>query len=164
MKISRLLCFILVFLLLALPVFAHPGKTDDNGGHTDHSTGTYHYHHGYEAHYHTGGACPFDFDDQTDHSYHGSSMSSATSSSDETGSFWDRLVDLLDVLERIALPTILIWFFVPILFWLLLERLFRNIFPRVSLFAKDIYDKKSNFLIFLPGTIAAIIYLYLALF
>ena len=52
-------------LLLPFPAFAHPGGTDANGGHTDRETGDYHYHHGYEAHYHTGGVCPFAFDDQT---------------------------------------------------------------------------------------------------
>jgi hypothetical protein len=40
--------------------FAHPGKTDKNGGHTDKSTGEYHYHHGYEAHQHDGDVCPLD--------------------------------------------------------------------------------------------------------
>lgn len=53
---------------------AHPGKTDSNGGHTDHSTGEYHYHHGYPAHSHydiDGDGdidCPYDFDDKTDRS------------------------------------------------------------------------------------------------
>lgn len=44
---------------------AHPGRTDANGGHYDSSTGEYHYHHGYPAHQHTNGICPYDFDDQT---------------------------------------------------------------------------------------------------
>ena len=52
----------LVCLTLA---FAHPGKTDASGGHYDHSTGEYHYHHGYPAHQHIDGECPYDFDDQT---------------------------------------------------------------------------------------------------
>ena len=58
-------------------VSAHPGRTDSKGGHTDHSTGEYHYHHGYSAHDHydmDGDGdedCPYDFDDQTDHSNHG---------------------------------------------------------------------------------------------
>lgn len=57
-----------------LAVNAHPGRTDSNGGHTDHSTGDYHYHHGYSAHDHydmDGDGvvdCPYDFDDKTDHS------------------------------------------------------------------------------------------------
>ena len=61
--------FILFFLLLLLcfPIasLAHPGRTDANGGHYDRSTGEYHYHHGYPAHQHTDGICPYDYDDQT---------------------------------------------------------------------------------------------------
>ena len=30
----------------------HSGRTDSYGGHHDNSTGEYHYHHGYSAHYH----------------------------------------------------------------------------------------------------------------
>ena len=32
------------------------------GGHYDTTTGTYHYHHGYPAHQHTNGICPYDYD------------------------------------------------------------------------------------------------------
>jgi len=78
MKIScisriTLLIFILAQVLV-VPVSAHPGKTDSNGGHTDHETGEYHYHHGYPAHDHydidgDGNIdCPYEFDDRTDHS------------------------------------------------------------------------------------------------
>lgn len=55
---------------------AHPGATDANGGHYDHSTGEYHYHHGYPAHQHTDGKCPYDFDDRTNQN--GSSYSTHT--------------------------------------------------------------------------------------
>lgn len=44
---------------------AHPGRTDANGGHYNHSTGEYHYHHGYPAHQHIDGVCPYDYDDRT---------------------------------------------------------------------------------------------------
>ena len=60
-----------MLVALTVPVFAHPGRTDSNGGHTDHSTGEYHYHHGYSAHDHydmDGDGdkdCPYDFDDKT---------------------------------------------------------------------------------------------------
>lgn len=64
---------VLVAIMLSLSVFAHPGKTDANGGHYSRANGIYHYHHGYEGHYHTDGVCPYDFDDKTDHSNHGSS-------------------------------------------------------------------------------------------
>ena len=52
-------------LSLFLTAYAHPGRTDSNGGHYDRSDGTYHYHHGYPAHRHTNGLCPYNFDDKT---------------------------------------------------------------------------------------------------
>lgn len=54
-----------------IPVCAHPGATDEYGGHVDWENGEYHYHHGYPAHSHDGGVCPYDFVDDADHSYHG---------------------------------------------------------------------------------------------
>ena len=69
--------------LLIYTVFAHPGRTDSNGGHTDHSTGEYHYHHGYSAHDHydmDGDGdidCPFNFVDKTNHSSDSGSRSSS---------------------------------------------------------------------------------------
>ena len=64
---ARIILIVVAILLLSFPllVFAHPGRTDSNGGHTDHSTGEYHYHHGYPAHQHIGGRCPYDYDDNT---------------------------------------------------------------------------------------------------
>lgn len=47
-----ILLVILGCVLLTLPILAHSGRTDSNGGHYDNSTGTYHYHHGYPAHQH----------------------------------------------------------------------------------------------------------------
>ena len=44
--ITVIAVLILVFSTAAL---AHPGGTDKYGGHTDHSTGQYHYHHGHEG-------------------------------------------------------------------------------------------------------------------
>lgn len=65
---------LLVLLLCCSSAFAHPGGTDSKGGHTNHSTGEYHYHHGYPAHQHENGQCPYDFDDKT-----GQSSGSASS-------------------------------------------------------------------------------------
>ena len=68
---ALLLPILLVLLFLPLRAYAHPGRTDSNGGHTDHSTGEYHYHHGYPAHDHydmDGDGtldCPYDFIDRT---------------------------------------------------------------------------------------------------
>ena len=61
------LCAILAIALFTVPSFAHSGRTDEFGGHYDRSTGEYHYHHGYPAHQHENGVCPYDFDDQTNH-------------------------------------------------------------------------------------------------
>lgn len=64
----------MIFIFLCPTASAHTGRTDSNGGHTDHSTGDYHYHHGYSAHAHfdmDGDGildCPYDFDDQTNYS------------------------------------------------------------------------------------------------
>lgn len=75
-----LLCCCL-FLLFPFSASAHPGRTDANGGHYDSSTGEYHYHHGYPAHQHTNGVCPYDFDDKT-----GQNSGSSSSSSKSSGS------------------------------------------------------------------------------
>lgn len=75
---KRLLVLVLA-LLLSLPVFAHSGRTDSNGGHN--GPGGYHYHHGYPAHQHEGGECPYDFDDRTGESSGTSSSSSSSSNS-----------------------------------------------------------------------------------
>ena len=45
---------------LSISVSAHPGRTDAQGGHYETSTGKYHYHHGYSAHQHPNGICPYD--------------------------------------------------------------------------------------------------------
>lgn len=71
---ALLLTALLVLLILPIRAYAHAGRTDGNGGHTDEDTGEYHYHHGYPAHDHydmDGDGtidCPYDFDDRTDHS------------------------------------------------------------------------------------------------
>lgn len=66
-----------MMICLTLPASAHKGRTDANGGHYDHSTGEYHYHHGYPAHQHINGACPYNFDDKTNHSSGGTSSGSS---------------------------------------------------------------------------------------
>lgn len=61
----KVTALMLACLLLCTVAFAHGGSTDSKGGHTDRSTGEYHYHHGYPAHDHENGVCPYDFDDKT---------------------------------------------------------------------------------------------------
>lgn len=65
--------FTVIFLIFCLGVCflftanAHSGKTDYQGGHHDNINGGYHYHHGYPEHQHINGECPYDMDDQTNH-------------------------------------------------------------------------------------------------
>ena len=59
LRIVFLTVFAVLLLALSSAALAHPGRTDAYGGHTDHSTGQYHYHHGHEAHQHPDGVCPF---------------------------------------------------------------------------------------------------------
>lgn len=56
---------LIVVLICSSIVFAHPGRTDSKGGHHNRSTGEYHYHHGYPAHQHIDGVCPYNYDDKT---------------------------------------------------------------------------------------------------
>ena len=60
-RIAFLLCAVLSVLFL-IHSSAHSGGTDANGGH--YKNGEYHYHHGYPAHQHVNGKCPYDFDDR----------------------------------------------------------------------------------------------------
>lgn len=83
-------------LLLVLTFFstasAHPGNTDEYGGHVDKSTAIYHFHHGEPAHYHTNNICPYDvFPEPTEapgRSYSSENKNSDTSSSDDIPLFW----------------------------------------------------------------------------
>lgn len=77
-------------LLLSIVVSAHSGATDSNGGHYDHSTGEYHYHHGYPAHDHydmDGDGvkdCPYNFDNQTNNNSSNNSSNEENNSSSIT--------------------------------------------------------------------------------
>lgn len=70
-RIIEILLCIIIFLISQVQIFAHPGRTDSQGGHHDSETGEYHYHHGYSAHQHRdvdGDGildCPYDFVDKT---------------------------------------------------------------------------------------------------
>lgn len=86
----RILSALIIASALIGSVSAHQGRTDTNGGHTDNSTGEYHYHHGYPAHDHydmDGDGdedCPYDFKDQTGSSSGSSGYSSGSSSNYKT--------------------------------------------------------------------------------
>jgi hypothetical protein len=62
-------CIVFVFdhhiFAYCLCASAHSGSLDGKGGHRSTSTGDYHYHHGYPAHSHENGICPYNFDDKT---------------------------------------------------------------------------------------------------
>ena len=61
--LKKMLCCLVVTAItvhaLTITPTSHPGGTDGSGGHYDHSTGEYHYHHGFHAHQHPGGVCPY---------------------------------------------------------------------------------------------------------
>lgn len=82
MKKAIAVVFCLIFAFSAAS--AHSGRTDANGGHWDRSTGEYHYHHGYPAHQHPGGVCPYNYNDLTGSS--SGSSSGSTSSGSGSGS------------------------------------------------------------------------------
>ncbi len=64
MKIKKTIIIILIIAVIIVPVFAfaHSGRTDSSGGHRDIFAGEYHYHHGYSAHQHSDGVCPYEDD------------------------------------------------------------------------------------------------------
>lgn len=80
----KLICAALALLLLCAAASAHSGRTDANGGHYDRETGEYHYHHGYPAHQHIDGVCPYDFDDKTGETSGGCSSGAGTQESGQT--------------------------------------------------------------------------------
>ncbi len=83
---KKALVISLFMFLIPLSVFAHSGKTNSDGGHYDSSTGEYHYHHGYSAHSHNNGICPYD--DQADvilPSYQSGAASTVVNTSYEDG-------------------------------------------------------------------------------
>ena len=78
---KQIVLIVALVLSLSATAIAHPGRTDSEGGHHVGGTSEYHYHHGYEAHQHTGGICPYDFDDKTGEDSGSSSSGSSPSSS-----------------------------------------------------------------------------------
>lgn len=68
MKKAKILVSVLcLIMMICVPMiaFAHSGGTDSSGGHTDKETGEYHYHHGYPAHQHPNGVCPYKSNNST---------------------------------------------------------------------------------------------------
>lgn len=90
MKRYIFLFFAVVALLFTctFSVFAHSGRTDENGGHYDSSTGEYHYHHGWPPHDHIDGECPYDFEDNVDHGRDNSSKSNSKKDNTPNAPLW----------------------------------------------------------------------------
>ncbi len=68
-RVVRSVAAVMFWLCFCIPAaLAHGGRTDANGGHRDNRNvsglGAYHYHHGYEAHLHPDGICPYAHDAQ----------------------------------------------------------------------------------------------------
>ncbi|MBQ7283975.1 MAG: YHYH domain-containing protein [Oscillospiraceae bacterium] len=85
MKYLKYFVALIITFTCSLSVLAHGGSVDAYGGHVDWESGEYHYHHGYSAHQHTNGVCPYDFADNADHSNHGS-----TSNNNHSYNYGDR--------------------------------------------------------------------------
>lgn len=110
-RIWKISIFMLAALILGnvvLSVSAHSGRTDSRGGHTNRSTGEYHYHHGYSAHDHydmDGDGikdCPYDFrDNKQDKS--GKSTAIDHQNKEDSSLFSRVLSFLIDLFMAIAL-------------------------------------------------------------
>ena len=129
-KLLQVASTIALCALLVLVVNAHPGRTDGNGGHTNHSTGEYHYHHGYPAHDHydmDGDGdldCPYEFDDKTAHNS-GSNNDTETNldtyapAESNTTPKNITALDVLGAMLKYLLPSILIGCSVSYFLWYL---------------------------------------------
>lgn len=85
-RLRYLLSALILLPCILITVYSHPGDTDSSGGHRNHASGAYHYHHGYEAHVHNDidgdGTldCPIEFYSQADHSSGSNSTQTSSSS------------------------------------------------------------------------------------
>lgn len=84
-KIVVLILVVLILFCCISVVYGHSGRTDSSGGHYDKSTGEYHYHHGYSAHEHPNGFCPYEIPETIEPSE--PAVSSETLTEQTTGEF-----------------------------------------------------------------------------
>lgn len=70
-KFFSLTFFIAIIFSITITAYAHGGSLDEYGGHVDHKTHIYHWHHGWPAHYHQGDYCEYNWIDRTDEGYIG---------------------------------------------------------------------------------------------
>ena len=116
--------FLFIFIVLALlgliiTVEAHSGKTDSAGGHYDRSSGEYHYHHGYPAHQHNNGICPYDYRDNTKHDYQNDKS--------QFGEILIIIIKIIWITLGILIWGFIVWLFVYMYLTLLLSRFCKNI-------------------------------------
>ncbi len=131
-KLHSTLFVVFLISVISLSVFAHPGRTDSDGGHTNHSTGEYHYHHGYPEHDHPDGICPYIDDTNNNHSI-------SDTKSDVKTRFNKIIDDILDYIE--LLGWLLALFFGPLVLgkiFKLIIRIVSFIITKVKPLAKDI--------------------------
>lgn len=70
-KFFSMTFFIAIIFSITITAYAHGGSLDEYGGHVDHKTHIYHWHHGWPAHYHQGDYCEYNWIDRTDEGYIG---------------------------------------------------------------------------------------------
>lgn len=91
-RIFLIVACLLLAICITSVAFAHSGRTDGSGGHWNHSTGEYHYHHGKPEHDHINGICPYDYEDTTSHHSSGYSSSKTKTAKiedkEEPTNFW----------------------------------------------------------------------------
>lgn len=89
-RFKILLVILSVLISVPLTVLSHSGRTDANGGHRDNKNvsglGSYHYHHGYSAHLHPDGVCPYGGTTTKSGSKSSGSKSSGSGSGKSSGS------------------------------------------------------------------------------
>lgn len=123
--VRRIISLVIALVIcLEIPaVFAHPGRTDADGGHTNHETGEYHYHHGYSAHQHydmDGDGtvdCPYKFKDQANHSTTSSSNNIQQKTAIKNASSFN-VIDVILFLLDILVSAGLLWGLVKAFKWL----------------------------------------------
>lgn len=143
------LLFLLLFFISPLS-WAHPGGTDADGGHSDYSNvsglGQYHYHHGYPAHLHKNGDCPYDFDDKTGQFNGGTSATAPNETSpnlneqpsddvkkEKESHPWDVFFDNFLVILLSAFLGYILYIFLKMLLVSLAQRLFLDSFVYTKL-------------------------------
>lgn len=114
MRLHKMLFALVLCLSLSVVAYAHPGRTDSEGGHTDSSTGEYHYHHGYPAHQHydmddDGDLdCPYSFDDKTGSSGNKSESTKKTTKKESAEDWVENICCLVLGLGVVFLPGLLL--------------------------------------------------------